>query len=129
MFCIGSLLNFIGSFRFCYFYHSISTNYCESNSFYSFLLLKTIGKSDEKFVAIALKSDNYRYRFSWKVYQYYFRRLSTENLHCTAIPIFDLSTSRAKKLGIDLSFYWGLNKTNKGVISCQRERDCYSKNL
>ena len=43
-----------------------SSNYYYSNSCGSVTLLKALAKSNGNLIAIAFKSDNYRYRDSWK---------------------------------------------------------------
>ena len=55
---------FIASFLYCFPYSYRSSNYCDSNSCRSFTLLKALAKSNGNL--IAFKSDNYRYRDSWK---------------------------------------------------------------
>ena len=57
---------FMASFLYCFPYSYRSSNYCDSNSFRSFALLKALAKSIGNLFAIAFKSDNYRYRDSWK---------------------------------------------------------------
>ena len=59
----------MASFLYCFPYSYHSANYCDSNSCRSFTLLKALAKSNGNLIAIALrarKSDNYRYRDSWK---------------------------------------------------------------
>ena len=56
-------------FLYCFPSSFRSSNYCNSNSCRSFTLLKALAKSNGNFFTIALrarKSDNYRYRDSWK---------------------------------------------------------------
>ena len=59
----------MASFLYCFPYSYRSSNYCNSNSCRSFTLLKALAKSNSNLFAIAFfarKSDNYRYRDSWK---------------------------------------------------------------
>ena len=51
---------FTDFFLYCSPYSHRSSNYCKINSWRSFFLLKAISGSIRKFIAIALKSDNYR---------------------------------------------------------------------
>ena len=60
---------FMGSFLYCFPYSCLSSNYCDINSFHFFTLLKALAKRNGNLFAIALrarKSDNYRFRVSWK---------------------------------------------------------------
>ena len=59
----------MASFLYCFSYSFRSPNYCDSNSCRSFTLLKALAKSKVIFSLSPLrarKSDNYRYRDSWK---------------------------------------------------------------
>ena len=59
---------FMASFLYCS-YSYCSSNYCDSNSCRSFTLLKALAKSNGNLSLSPLrarKSDNYRYRDSWK---------------------------------------------------------------
>ena len=59
---------FMASFLYCFPYSYRSSNYCDSNGCRSFALLKALAKSNGYLFAIARarKSDNYRFRDSWK---------------------------------------------------------------
>ena len=58
------------SFLYCFPYSYRSLNYCNSNCCRSFTLSQALAKSDTVIFSLsslrARKSDNYRYRDSWK---------------------------------------------------------------
>ena len=66
LYCMNFVYWFMASFLYCFPYSYRSSNYCDSNSCCSFTLLQALAKSNGNLIAIAFKSDNYRYRDSWK---------------------------------------------------------------
>ena len=56
---------FMASFLYCFLYSYHSSNYCDSNSCRSFALIKALVILSLS-PLITIKSDNYRYRDSWK---------------------------------------------------------------
>ena len=61
---------FMASFLYCFPYSYCSSNYCDSNSCRSFTLLKALARKVTVIFSLtplrARKSDNYRFRDSWK---------------------------------------------------------------
>ena len=55
-FCMNFVNWFMASFLFCFPYRYCSYNYCDSNSYCSFTLLKVLAKSKGNLFAIAFKS-------------------------------------------------------------------------
>ena len=56
----------MASFLYCFPCSYRSSNYCDINSCRSFTLLKALAKSNGNLIAIAFKSDIYRYCDSWE---------------------------------------------------------------
>jgi hypothetical protein len=67
-----------GFFSYFFPYSYRSSNYCDSNTCRYFTLLKALAKSKGNLFAIAFKSDNYRYRDSWKSHNFRERAIKKE---------------------------------------------------
>ena len=59
-FCMSFVDWFMASFLYCFPYSYHSSNYCDSNSCRSFMLLKALAKSSGNLFAIAFKSEKER---------------------------------------------------------------------